>query len=134
MRKRSGRLQRLILITAVFPLAAAGPCSLIAQEALVNGFFGAITPLLNDALAARLGVTASSTGTGQNSGDILAPSGTGATTSGSSTGGDLLTPTTGWTGNGFNSGTGTGSGSGTSGSGSGSTAGSGSGSSGGNNP
>ncbi len=47
-----------ILLASLVPLAAIGPCNLIAQEALVNGFFNAVTPLLVDEAAQEWGLTA----------------------------------------------------------------------------
>jgi hypothetical protein len=72
--RRRLRLAGAALVLAL-PLLATGPCLLTAEQALINGFFDAVTPMLVDRFASELGVTPSetpgtttSTGTGVASG------------------------------------------------------------------
>ncbi len=56
--KRCSFDRRVALVLLGLPLLATGPCLLTAQQALINGFFDAVTPLLVERVADELGVTA----------------------------------------------------------------------------
>ena len=49
--------RRAALVLLGLPLVATGPCLITAQQALINGFFDAVTPLLIERVADDLGVT-----------------------------------------------------------------------------
>ena len=69
MKNRPSWLLRALLAgTASFGLLHVGTCAQIAQEAAVEGFFSATTPLLIDYFETQLGVDTSSQTSGQAAG------------------------------------------------------------------
>jgi hypothetical protein len=62
------RLRRVAAVTALtLPLLASGPCVQLSRSAAIDGFFNALTTVLVDQLAQRLGLTAGTTTTADQS-------------------------------------------------------------------
>lgn len=64
--KQSRFAGHLVVAALTVPVLGAGTCLTIAQESLINGYFGALTPLLAERLEDRLDDV---WGTGQESSD-----------------------------------------------------------------
>ena len=58
MKPGHSRLARRLVISVLTPvLLGTGTCVQTTQEAVIDGFFNSVTPLLVDCLAARLAAT-----------------------------------------------------------------------------
>ncbi len=60
MGKISQFRRTIILVVLAIPLLSTGTCLTIAQDAVINGFFNAVTPLLIDQAATAWGLTTTS--------------------------------------------------------------------------
>jgi hypothetical protein len=63
-----------VLVLSAAPLFAVGPCTLIAEQAVINGFFDAVNPLLLQRVEDALGLSGQTT-TGSTAGNTTAAGG-----------------------------------------------------------
>ncbi len=61
--RRSARLRRkVVLVALALPLLSAGTCLNLARESVINGFFDAVTPALDQQLQDTLGLDTTGAG------------------------------------------------------------------------